>query len=576
MNGSWSPGWQCGPDGRYELLSYLTTGGEGEVWRATRLDHNGRRYPIALKIKNPGTEDDRRRWEDARHRAAQLRVDGLLAPTDCFLGPAPHPAGTTGAGTAAYQVTPWLGEAEPILHWAERQPVAQRLEALAQVCRILDGVHDQGYVHRDISGGNVMVDPGGRVTVIDLTALGAVEHTTGLARVATPGFHPGQSEAKSEAVDCYAVGALVHRLLLPGARRLDSAQHAASLAHEALVAAGYPVVLADELVRALDRDPELRPRPLTPWARRLTALLAVQEGERTGVSLFTDVRGRPVIVSCGPAGVHYQHEADYDRLNARLPSRSGGPRGVREVATARGGDGRVAVAALTVGGALHLGTEDGWRQVAESASGVAVLASPQGDVLAFAASPGELVMTRSGSDARLAFAVAGRARVLAAAWDDNGDAAVLVREAGRLAHWRWPLKALPSSVTVCELPVASAAICPGPWDELQAVVVGEDGSVRWWAQHSDGVWEPASGPDASRAQDVALLSVRGGLCAAWAGPEGVWVSTPSGTSHLATAPASRVSIAQGSDWRLSVAALTGGEPACWQESWDSRWYSVRR
>ncbi|MEV0593911.1 hypothetical protein [Nonomuraea cavernae] len=71
-------------------------------------------------------------------------------------------------------------------------------------------------------------------------------------------------------------------------------------------------------------------------------------------------------------------------------------------------------------------------------------------------------MTRSGSDARLAFAVAGRARVLAAAWDDNGDAAVLVREAGRLAHWRWPLKALPSSVTVCELPVASAAICPGP------------------------------------------------------------------------------------------------------------------
>ncbi|MEV0593910.1 hypothetical protein [Nonomuraea cavernae] len=157
---------------------------------------------------------------------------------------------------------------------------------------------------------------------------------------------------------------------LPGARRLDSAQH------EALVAAGYPVVPADELVRALDRDPELRPRPLTPWARRLTALLAVQERERTGVSLFTDVRGRPVIVSCGPAGVRYQHEADYDRLNARLPSRSGGPRGVHEVATARGGDGRVAVAALTVEGALHLGTEDGWRQVAEPASGVAVLASP--------------------------------------------------------------------------------------------------------------------------------------------------------------------------------------------------------
>ncbi|MBG6092111.1 hypothetical protein [Actinomadura viridis] len=53
--------------------------------------------------------------------------------------------------------------------WRDLAGPGELPNVIAELCRIVDGLHDLGRIHGDVSPGNVMVGPYGLVSQIDFT-----------------------------------------------------------------------------------------------------------------------------------------------------------------------------------------------------------------------------------------------------------------------------------------------------------------------------------------------------------------------------------------------------------------------
>ncbi|MFG2819842.1 serine/threonine protein kinase [Kitasatospora sp. NPDC048365] len=583
------PGLTLGPPhspDEYRLVRRVKAGGEGEVWQTERTDRDGARDLCAVKILKPygprATEDEidrwRARWEDSAIRANQLSIPGLVVPL-CFIGVAPHPPGAGSPGRVPYLVSRWV-DGPQLQDWARQTAAgpAERLDVLVRLCRIVDELHDSGWAHRDISHGNVLVDGAGRPHLIDLTFLARLDRPL-RTRVGTPGFGSADEESPggppTTAKDAFSVGALARILLVPDARIRDTARVAA-LAGEELEEAGYATATVDWLLRALDPDPERRPRPLTPWAERLRELVATGPGPQyTCLSLTTDVRDRPVLVAGSAHGLHrWSTSTDTPTLPV-----GGGPRGVREAAVVRDGAGNLVTAAVDRYDVLWIGTgANGWERVRFHARGLAALVSPRGEALVWTAADSGLCLHRvrpDGSRDEQHVALARPARVLSAVWDPDGRPAVLVGEDDRTSQWTWPLEPgtgpFPSVMLHVGARRGTAAVTA--WGELTARLLDGAGREHTVICHFSGIWEaePATpfGPERH------TLTIRGGLAAATAGPHGFAVSTPATAlahSHPGTAALPALHLTR--DGRLLAAAVVDGEVRCWHEDWDGSWHPV--
>ncbi|RMH40548.1 MAG: serine/threonine-protein kinase PknK [Deltaproteobacteria bacterium] len=92
-------------------------------------------------------------------------------------------------------------------------------DALAQLARALIAVHDAGKVHRDIKPSNILVEPNGRVVLLDFGFVSAVTGDPDLEpgwTVGTPDYMaPEQARGRTAgpAADWYAVGTLLYQAL---------------------------------------------------------------------------------------------------------------------------------------------------------------------------------------------------------------------------------------------------------------------------------------------------------------------------------------------------------------------------
>ncbi|MCA9600088.1 MAG: sigma 54-interacting transcriptional regulator [Myxococcales bacterium] len=143
------------PD-RYEPVARLGQGGGGEVW-AVRHRHSGAR--LALKVLAHGASE-REMAALVREAVALSGLEGLGVPRVVHFGRMPD--------GRPYMVRE-LVEGRSLHELIEQGVEVERtLDALARAAAQLTVLHRAGLLHGDVKPANVIVEPGGSATLVDL------------------------------------------------------------------------------------------------------------------------------------------------------------------------------------------------------------------------------------------------------------------------------------------------------------------------------------------------------------------------------------------------------------------------
>ncbi len=190
---------------RFEVLRYVAAGGFGEVFEARdRLD--GAR--VALKRLRIAGRDDAVRARREVRALRLLRLPGVVRMRD---------EGVWGEHAFVamdfVEGAPFPGTQPPLDEGTAVARVSALLHTLAQV-------HAAGVVHRDLKPGNILVDEGGRVTLLDFgmsagSPVGAGITVEGSV-LGTPAYMaPEQVEGTTATIasDLYAVGVMAFEAL---------------------------------------------------------------------------------------------------------------------------------------------------------------------------------------------------------------------------------------------------------------------------------------------------------------------------------------------------------------------------
>lgn len=284
---------------RYRLDESFTTGGPGQVWRATD-QVLGR--AVAVKFLRPRHLDDdgsRRFLGEARAMAAVLHP-GVAAVYD-------YGQTRLDDGVAvAYLVMAWVA-GRPLddrIADAGRLRAAETASIVAQAARALQAVHDAGVVHRAVTPANLMVEPDGQVVLVDFGVAVAVarpgpdktDEVVGTALYRAP--EQAARRRVSPATDVYALGAVAYHCLagrppFPGDNPVAVAMRHQREDPPPLPADVTPA-LRGVVATAMAKDPALRfptaaamagaieaavdadaPSPRTPFRTALTRLAAL-------------------------------------------------------------------------------------------------------------------------------------------------------------------------------------------------------------------------------------------------------------------------------------------------------------
>jgi serine/threonine protein kinase len=212
------------PLGSYQVLSWLGSGGMGEVYRAR--DSKLRRE-VAIKVLPKPFVTDPDRLSRFR-REAQL-LASLNHPNIATV----H--GLEQSGSVHYLVME-LVEGETLAERIERAgplPISESLALCRQIAEGLEAAHEKGVIHRDLKPANVKVTPEGRAKVLDFGLAKAFggngsppDATSGAARteldtetgmiLGTPSYmSPEQARGKAvdKRTDIWAFGCVVYELL---------------------------------------------------------------------------------------------------------------------------------------------------------------------------------------------------------------------------------------------------------------------------------------------------------------------------------------------------------------------------
>ncbi len=257
-------------DARYRLLHTIGSGGSGVVWRAHDVDTDA---PVALKRVFVYSTSHRAR---VRREVAALRMLQLPGVVRLF-----DVGEVDGEPYLAMELL--TGAAFPgAMEQGDWPLVVRRTLAL---CETLDRVHTLGVVHRDLKPANVIVEPDGRVVLLDfglargeplaepVTEAGGIVGTVGyLAPEQLRGCLPDLR------ADLYSLGVMLYEALGGHWRRPSGEGLRALLRGEDVELPRAPIEgVPDELNQVvaalLERQPERRPVSARAVAERLAEVL---------------------------------------------------------------------------------------------------------------------------------------------------------------------------------------------------------------------------------------------------------------------------------------------------------------
>src|SRR3954447_7883614 len=260
---------------RYRLEQRIAIGGMGEVWRATDAPL---RRPVAGKVLKPEYAADphfvERFRNEARHTAS-LSDPGIANVFDYGE-----------VGDKAYLVMEFV-DGEPlstVLARDGRLTPASTLDIVGQAALALQAAHEAGVIHRDVKPGNILIRPDGVVKVTDFGIARVVDAApvtqTGMVVGTAAYLSPEQASGRSTtpASDIYSLGVVAYECL-SGERpfRADSAVGVA-MAHATAtpppLPKDVPPVVADFVMRAMEKDPARRHPSAADFGRTALALAA--------------------------------------------------------------------------------------------------------------------------------------------------------------------------------------------------------------------------------------------------------------------------------------------------------------
>jgi serine/threonine protein kinase len=289
----------------YEVLGRLGTGGTADVFRA-RESATGR--SLALKVLRP----------DIAAKPAELRAFALEAKTLTGLS---HPGLVGGFGAAKSGETYFsrleLVEGRTLLEILDDgSPIEEEaaLRIVLEVAEVLAYLAGEGFVHRDVKPGNIMLTNNGHVKLIDLGFCASRDSVDreGTARGTVQYLSPEQAEGGAAAdvrSDIYSLGVtlfqlLVGRLPFEGGCNEDT--------------------LRMHVMERLS-SPELKGRGLSPHVHYFIEKMMSKEAElryQSFEELIDDVRGQVE----GRASLDFRGDTR-GRSRPGFGGRSAGPRG---------------------------------------------------------------------------------------------------------------------------------------------------------------------------------------------------------------------------------------------------------
>lgn len=313
----------AGRFGRYEVLRPLGEGGFGEVWLA-RDPILGRE--VAVKVARAGWGGDEELLREAR-ALARLRHPGIVQVLDAVLEEGRvHVVLELMAGPSLEDLLGGPGAARPAT-----LPPAAALQLLEGPAEALDHAHAQGFLHRDLKPGNLLLEqavgPAGslleriaaagtpKIADFGLAALvarhgsSATEAGAGDPLYAAPEAWRGQPDTSS---DVFSLAAVFFRLVagrppLPGttpAELLAAAGRPERLRLDE-AASGLPRPLAGALDCALSARRHERPATAADLVLLLESALARNEEKERVVREALDriaLRRSPAVAACEGCG----------------------------------------------------------------------------------------------------------------------------------------------------------------------------------------------------------------------------------------------------------------------------------
>ncbi|GAB3996158.1 serine/threonine protein kinase PknA [Glycomyces albus] len=249
--------------GRYRLDRPIAAGGMGEVWRGfdTLLERR-----VAVKILHRRDSDPDRLGDRFGREArilASLRGPGLVEVYD-------YGQDSSGGRPVRYIVME-LVEGISLADVLDRRgplPSEETLRYVAATAAVLDVAHGGGVVHRDIKPANLLIEPDGRLRLVDF----GISLTDGGARLTLPGGILGTTSYVSPeqlngrevggAADLYSLGAVAYECLAGRPPFVADDQLGVVQMHlyeePPPLPDGLPPAVVEIVARCLRKDPEQR------------------------------------------------------------------------------------------------------------------------------------------------------------------------------------------------------------------------------------------------------------------------------------------------------------------------------
>jgi serine/threonine-protein kinase PknK len=282
---------------RYEAVSRLGKGGGGEVW-AVRDRHTGGRHALKM-LSADATESEMAAL--VREAVALSGLEGLGVPRVLRFGRLP--------GTGRPYMVRELVDGQSLQELIdEGKDPARCLGALALAAEQVTLLHRAGLLHGDIKPANVIVEPGGRATLVDLGLAAPWRDAGTTAQGLTPKYAaPELLHGKPLTVraEVYALGVALRDIVAIGRNRLDKttlAELDAVSARATAADAGERYPSADELASALRRAASIA-TPAEPLAAtEVWPIVGIEATASRVVQAVHDLAEGAVLVIRGPSG----------------------------------------------------------------------------------------------------------------------------------------------------------------------------------------------------------------------------------------------------------------------------------
>ncbi len=311
--------------GRYRIERVLGTGGMSTVYLALDLRFNRARRLCAIKEMISHILDPRMRalaqqsFEREAALLATLSHPSIPKIYDYFI-----------EGERSYLVMEYIPgqDLETLLRRTEGMlPVEEVVNWAVQICDVLHYLHSQQppIIFRDLKPSNIMVDPYGRVYLVDFGIAKVFQAGQRGTMVGTEGYSPPEQYrgVADPRTDIYALGATLHHLLTGQDPRLEPpfSFHERPIRR---INPAVPEALAQVVMRALEYDPDRRFQSALEMKQALLSALGPRTLMRPGVHrerpsesgpyrvkwAFTcedEIRSRPVVAGDRVLVTSYDH-----------------------------------------------------------------------------------------------------------------------------------------------------------------------------------------------------------------------------------------------------------------------------